>query len=568
STLRVTAATEDGIVMALEHTSLPVYGVQFHPESIGAEWGRRIFENFARITRERARGPRAPRSIRAPSRPSRKAQERASPRYRIFWSKMDFLPHSWLCFREVFAAKRNAYWLDSSLVARGLSRFSFMGDGEGPLSHLLRFDVQSRTLRVTANEGTRTLQCGFFEYVKERLAEMEIRDGGLPFDFHGGYVGYVGYEMKKECGAQSPHDSSVPDAQMLFADRFLAFDHQDGHTYLVCVDTPENEARAHAWLAQMKAELTRLAQRAHEAPLFPSTPGRTRAAFTPAFRLRHARSAYLEKIEHCRRAISQGETYEVCLTNKLISSVQPDPLKLYEELRSRNPAPYSAYLKYANLQILSSSPERFLKVDAGRIAESKPIKGTRRRGKTAAEDAQLRRDLAQSEKDRSENLMIVDLVRNDLGRVCDIGSVRVPKLMDIEQYATVHQMVSTVSGKLREDCGAVDAFQAAFPGGSMTGAPKIRTMEIIDALEKEARGVYSGAIGYFSLSGTCDFNVVIRTIQVSESGLTIGVGGAIIAMSDTESEFEEILLKAEAPLESVRAAMESPVAWEHAHIFA
>jgi para-aminobenzoate synthetase len=546
--LRVTATTADGLVMALEHESRPIYGVQFHPESICTEWGARLFENFARLTR--AASKRAVARPAAPPPAERPRPAPKAPRYKTFWAKLDLWPNALACFRELFAAKPTAYWLDSSMAVEGLSRFSFMGDGEGPLSHTLQYDVAARALKITTRHETRSGPPGFFEYLKERLAEGAAEAGALPFDFNGGYVGYVGYEMKKECGAAGPHASDAPDAQLLFADRLIAFDHQQRCVYLVCVDEADSEARATAWLEAMKAKLAGLAKT-------PAVPRMRRASSgpPPAFRLRHPRKAYLEKIESCQQAIRQGETYEVCLTNRVVSSARPDPLALYEELRRRNPAPYAAYLKYEGMHVLSSSPERFLKIDRERVAESKPIKGTQRRGRTAAEDQQLREGLAQSEKNRSENLMIVDLVRNDLGRSCEIGSVSVPKLMAIEEYTTVHQMVSTIVGKLREDVGAVDAFRAAFPGGSMTGAPKLRTMEIIDELEEGPRGVYSGAIGYFALSGACDFNIVIRTIQLSEAGLSIGVGGAIVALSDAEGEFDEILLKAEAPLRAAQAVL-------------
>jgi para-aminobenzoate synthetase len=255
---------------------------------------------------------------------------------------------------------------------------------------------------------------------------------------------------------------------------------------------------------------------------------------------------YRERILESQRLIAQGETYEVCLTNMITQHVTIDPLNTYRSLRASNPAPYATYLQFPGVSVLSSSPERFITVDPNGVVESKPIKGTRRRGTTAAEDEQLYQDLRSNEKDNSENLMIVDLLRNDVGSVCSVGSVHVSSLFAVETYATVHQLVSTIRGKLRRGISSVQCVRAAFPGGSMTGAPKKRTMEIIDRLEGGPRGIYSGSIGFFGLSGSTDLSIVIRTIVCTQKDVTVGVGGAIVALSDPEDEIDEMILKSKA----------------------
>ena len=216
------------------------------------------------------------------------------------------------------------------------------------------------------------------------------------------------------------------------------------------------------------------------------------------------------------------------------------------------------------MAIVSSSPERFLSVDRNRLVQARPIKGTASRSQDATRDAELRAELSQDEKTYAEHLMIVDLLRNDLGRVCEVDSVRVPELMVVEPYATVYQLVSTITGQLEHDRTPVDCVRACFPGGSMTGAPKLRTMDIIDDVERVARGVYSGALGYFGLDGSVDLSIVIRTIVLRPGSTTIGAGGAIVMQSDPEEEFEEILLKARAPMAAIARAVtgsDAPGAW-------
>ncbi|MFD0887210.1 aminodeoxychorismate synthase component I, partial [Streptosporangium algeriense] len=448
------------------------------------------------------------------------------------------LPTRWddeVVFEDLYRSEPYAFWLDSSRPGGELGRLSIMGAADGPLSQVVSADVHDGTITIRTAEGERVLPGRFFEWLDDALRTAGTRVPDLPFDFALGWVGYLGYELKAECGGDPAHRSEVPDAMMIFADRAVVFDHATSTTYLLALASGE-DAGARAWLDRTASRLESLAGRE-----------RTRAEYRPetaGLEVRHDRGRYLALIAECQKAIAAGETYEVCLTNMIEARCALDPWASYQAMRRDNPAPFASLLRLGPLAVLSTSPERFLRVSRDGVAESKPIKGTRPRGRSAAEDERLREQLRTDEKDRSENLMIVDLVRNDLGRTAEIGSVVVPRLFDVETYATVHQLVSTVRARLRPDVSPVDCVRAAFPGGSMTGAPKIRTMQIIDALEAGPRGVYSGAIGYFSLSGAVDLSIVIRTAVLEPRRVTYGVGGAIVALSDPAAEYEETAVKA------------------------
>ncbi|BBJ44910.1 aminodeoxychorismate synthase, component I [Streptomyces antimycoticus] len=547
--LRATAWTEDGVLMGIAHRERPLWGVQFHPESICTEHGRLLLGNFADLTRSWQTGhgvrparrhtphtPRTPRGAAAPT-----AAPRAAPRsLRVL---VETLPTRWsdeVVFDRLFRADRYAFWLDSSAIGGERGRFSMMGDASGPLARVATADTWAGTVTVTSDGSHEVLHEEFLSWLERDLRAARVELPALPFDFALGWTGYLGYELKAECGGERTHRCPEPDAAMIFADRAVVFDHETSATYLLAL-AEEGADRggaepARAWLRETAARLAELAGQDPRRTPLTDGPGR--------LRLRHGRERYLEMIATCQELIAAGETYEVCLTNMAEAEGPVDPWAAYQYLRRFSPAPFAALLRFGPLSVLSTSPERFLRVFGDGTVESQPIKGTRPRGGSPAEDELLRVDLATSEKDRSENLMIVDLVRNDLGRTAEVGSVRVPKIFDVETYATVHQLVSTVRATLRPSSSAVESVRAAFPGGSMTGAPKIRTMQIIDELEAGPRGVYSGAIGYFSLSGACDLSIVIRTLVVTPDRIRYGVGGAIVALSDPDEEFEETAVKA------------------------
>ncbi|MFE9027329.1 aminodeoxychorismate synthase component I [Streptomyces iakyrus] len=470
--------------------------------------------------------------------------------YRLHTRRVSGAVDAEAVFSRMFAGSPRSFWLDSSLVEAGRSRFSFLGDDQGPLAEFVRYDVGAGRCEIErAGRPLRRVRASVFDYLKRQLTNRRVDATGLPFDFTGGYVGYFGYEMKADCGSASRHRSPTPDAAWLFADRVIAVDHEEGFTYAVCLaeDTPQAAREAADWLEGVLAGLSCVAT---ERPPLPGPPEPADPGAAEPWLVRD-RATYLADIEACRQALRSGTSYEVCLTNAARLPAPPDPLEFYRTLRRDNPAPYAAFLRFGELEVAGSSPERFLRIDRYGTAEARPIKGTAPRGDGPEEDARLRESLASDAKTRAENLMIVDLLRNDLGQVCRTGTVRVSKLMATETYATVHQLVSTVQGRLRDGTDAVDCVRACFPGGSMTGAPKLRTLEIIDTLETEARGVYSGALGYFGCGGGADLSIVIRTAVFADGMMHLGAGGAIVLGSDPDAEYEEMLLKTAAPMRAL-----------------
>lgn len=539
------AWTEDNLVMGIRHCSLPLWGVQFHPESICTQYGHTLFENFKEITRKFAHKlGKNPRKHYWKGNngnaflPTSSSVQKQQQEFELCTRKLNLCPDTEQIFVHLFSNSASAFWLDSSRVEPGLSRFSFMGDSSGENSLLIHYRTLSQELTITQSDTVSFRTEGIFEYLQQEIERRHCPSDDLPFDFNCGFVGYFGYELKAECGSQLNHPSTLPDAMFLLADRMIVIDHQEQTLYLLCLIQQGQTASAEAWFEWIRHQIY------HLPPLLPIVPEQKE---TPViFRLSRSQRTYLDDIKKCLQEIHEGETYQVCLTNQIHTDTTPDPLAFYRSLRRINPAPYSAFLRFGDVAIACSSPERFLHIDRQGWVETKPIKGTLSRGKTPKEDFILREQLRNSEKDRAENLMIVDLLRNDLGRVCAVGTVHVPKLMDVETYPTVHQLVTTIRGHLRADMSAVDCIRNAFPGGSMTGAPKIRTLEIIDRLEQEARGVYSGAIGFLGLNGSADLNIVIRTAVLTPEQTSIGVGGGIVALSDPQMEFQETMLKAKA----------------------
>jgi para-aminobenzoate synthetase len=541
--LRVTAWTPDGVIMGLEHRARPLHGVQFHPESVSTLHGRELLANFRDLTPERRRRPPRP-ALHRPA-PSTTTTVELRRRSLDAWCEPEAV------FGALYAHHDHAVWLDSSRAGASAARFSYIAAPDGPLGHVVRYDVAAKRLEIERATGRETRAESVFDHCRRELGRRRADAPELPFDFVGGFAGWLGFELKAECGATNTYASPLPDAGLVFCDRVIAFDHGERRVHLLALAEPHGRADADAWLAGTHATLTGLSREPPPFPPEPPPPGTLR------FALRDAPDVYLESIAACRREIYEGESYEICLTTELRSDGTLDPLSAYRALRARNPAPFAALVRLGDVSVLSSSPERFLRVDRDRVVESRPMKGTAAREAEPMADAARAAELRRDEKTRAENLMIADLVRNDLGRVSRLGTVQAPKLMVVESHATVHQMITVVRGRLRDDADAIDCVRAAFPAGSMTGAPKLRTLEIIDHLERRARGVYSGALGFLAVNGTADLSVVIRTLVATPDGVTIGAGGAIVAGSDPEAELQEMLLKARALLQAVGGTLDA-----------
>jgi len=471
-------------------------------------------------------------------------------------------------FGDLFGHEPGGLLLDSALPGDRLGRWSFLA---GPPNALLTgrrrpgsrdMDLELTTWRdpdglVPSTGPVRRWSGDPFDALRDLTTAYDpgpVTDGP---PFQGGLAGYFGYEAGyavEDYPDTGLDDLQLPDLAFMVVDEVLAHDNRDGSAVLHLIT--RGSANPATRLADWRARLAAHAQTAGPLPCFDPVPlpDADRAELSDDVRGHFDGAAYGDVVARCRQHILDGDVFEVCPTQRLEMDQAGDPWELYGALRSVTPAPFAAWLRLPGFTVACASPERFLSLDSERMAESRPIKGTRPRGADAAEDAFLRADLETSAKDRAENVMIVDLVRNDLGKVAEVGSVTVPELQMIEEYATVFQMVSTVRARLRPDHDALDLVRACFPGGSMTGAPKIAAMKIIDALEPVKRGVYSGAIGYLDYSGTMDLNIVIRTLTCAQGRATFGVGGAVVSDSDPGAEYRETLDKARALIAAVRLA--------------
>ena len=431
-----------------------------------------------------------------------------------------------------FAGADDSVFLDSSLINK-LGRYSAIG-----VVPYLKLVKEGNDFYINGEKET---SCSFEEYLKKYLADHKDKNNtDLPLV--SGAVGYFSYEYGRklmEVSSVNEDLVSIPDAVLVFYDFYIIEDRHEQRTYLIANGITQ---KAEKLMSEMEARIGGL-------PVY--IQKESDIVYPTEVHPNFTKEEYKQAVDHMIRYIIEGDIYIANMTQQLTVSSDKKPLDVFYDLRENNPSPFGGYFDYGDFQIICASPERFLKMQKGHV-DTRPIKGTRKRGETPEEDMLMRTELENSEKDKSELLMIVDLERNDLNRVCRPGSVKVTELFTVEEYATVFHLVSDIEGDLENGKNVMDLLEAAFPGGSITGAPKYRAMEIIDELENNKRNLYTGSMGYLTLDGDCDFNIVIRTALHKDGKYYLGVGGGITAESDLEFEYEETLQKAKAVLQAMK----------------
>lgn len=447
---------------------------------------------------------------------------------------------------KIFQYEPYSFFLDSSLTDKS-GRYSLIG-----CSPFLLFKSKGESIEIIEKNSMKRIHDNPWRVLKEYYRKYQTEEPPFNLPFASGAVGYFAYDLNRQMEkipSLRTDDLKLPDCLLGFYDGAILYDHRTQKTYLLATGLPEMEPmlarkKALAKISLYKEKILTASRTKKESPSVPEPP------FSVNLKSNFCKESYLQMLNQAIEYIYAGDIYEVNLSQRFSGEFAGDPFNLYERLRRINPAPFAAYLSFQESAILSSSPERFLSLKNG-VVETRPIKGTRPRGKTPQEDSLYRQELAQSVKEKAELVMVVDLERNDLGRVCVPGSVLVTELFTIEEFATVFHLVSTVKGYLEKDKDIIDLLEATFPGGSITGAPKIRAMEVIEELERHQRNIYTGSIGYLGFDGNADLNIVIRTIIVSGKKAYFSVGGGIVADSVPIDEYQETFAKAKALIEAL-----------------
>jgi anthranilate synthase component 1 len=435
---------------------------------------------------------------------------------------------------------RHAFLLESVVGGERIARYSFLG--KGPEATV---ETNGRGVRVRDAGGERTEDKTLFAAIRERLEPQAAVVPGLP-RLTGGAVGYLSYDAVRlfERIPDRHPPSAMPLASFAFYRSLVAFDHVAQRLVLITHAAPGQRSAydaAQSQLDAMEADLKRPAQ------------GRAGSGSLPEAGHLAGGDEYREAVRRAKDYIGIGDIFQVVLSRQAVIPCEAEPFAVYRALRMVNPSPYMYFLKDGDTAVAGASPEMLVRVENGQV-EARPIAGTRPRGETPEDDRRLAEELLADHKERAEHLMLVDLGRNDLGRVCRFGTVHVPELMTIERYSHVAHIVSSVKGELREDRDALDALAATFPAGTLSGAPKIRAMEIIDELEPARRGLYGGGIGYVDLRGNLDFCITIRTVVLRDGKAYVQAGAGIVADSDPDAEARETEAKAGAVFEALRLA--------------
>ena len=453
---------------------------------------------------------------------------------------------------ELFKDKQFSFFIDSGMDPNKLGRYSFIGSDP-----FIVINTRGSKSVLARGADKSSLSGNPFDVVNHFLEVYRLDSCSSPVPFIGGAVGYFSYDLChfiERLPNTTVDDLKLPECYFGFYDLVLAFDNLQDKAYVISTGFPElreteRMERAIKRLKEVKDKLAGASSSGTEAPFtstsFPMEQVTLKGGFT--------HKEYVDAVEKARQYIIAGDIFEVNLSQRFEAELSITPYELYKRLRHINPAPFACYLNFDEVTVVSASPERFLRV-RGDWVETRPIKGTRPRGKTPEEDKVLSNELLSSVKDRAENIMIVDLERNDLGRVCRFGTVKVTELTILEMFPTVFHLTSTVEGRLIEGKNCIDLLKATFPGGSITGAPKVRAMEIIDELEPTKRSVYTGNIGYLSFNGDIDLNIAIRTLLVKGRKAYFQVGGAVVYDSDPEAEYQETLDKGRALINALSMA--------------
>lgn len=429
------------------------------------------------------------------------------------------------------------FFLDSGMDSEKLGRYSFIG-----VDPFLMIKSEGNKVILEEDGNVKIIDGNPLDILQEKLDLYKIQREEIPFVSGG--VGYFSYELAhlmEKLPNTVKKDIDIPEMVMGFYDGVVIIDHRDNKKYIGIAGFKENIEEIRKKIENSINEYQNKSKKEKKKKLV-SKSRNINSNMTEDY--------YLSSIKKLKDYIYDGDIYQVNFTQRFECDFEGDPWELYKNLKSINPAPFATYLDFGEGTIVSSSPERYIKLTDGTI-ETRPMKGTRPRGKTKVEDEKLKEELVNSEKDRAELLMIVDLMRNDISRVSKTGSVNITELFHLEEYATVLQMVATIQGKLKEELSAVDIIKATFPGGSITGAPKIRAMEIIDELEATTRNIYTGSIGYISFDGDMDLNIAIRTIVLKDKKAYFQVGGGIVWDSDPYEEYEESLVKGRALMKAL-----------------